>query len=82
MKNEMADVDLMQRDYILDGINGIDFVQTKTEGVPVLIEPTLMKNEMTDADLMQRDYIIDGINGIGFLQLDRELQKPLDQVTL
>lgn len=71
MKNEMSDVDLMQRDYILDGINGIDFVQTKTEGVPVTIEPTLMKNEMTDADLMQRDYIIDGINGIGFLQLDR-----------
>ena len=73
MKNEMADVDLMQRDYILDGINGIDFVQTKSEGVPVLIEPHLLKNEMTEADLMQRDYIIDGINGIGFLQLDKDL---------
>jgi NAD(P)H-hydrate repair Nnr-like enzyme with NAD(P)H-hydrate epimerase domain len=83
MKNEMSDVDLMQRDYILDGINGIDFVQTKTEGVPVLIEPTLMKNEMTEADLMQRDYIVDGINGIGFLQLNRELQRPIeDQITL
>jgi hypothetical protein len=48
----MTDADLMQRDYIVDGINGIDFVQTKTEGVPVLIEPTLLKNEMTEADLM------------------------------
>ena len=78
MPNEVSDVDLSQRDYIIDGINGIDFVQTKSEGVPVLIEPKLMKNEVTDADLMQRDYIIDGINGIGFLQMDR----PIDDVTL
>ena len=42
-------------------------LQLNAEGVPVLIEPTLMKNEMTDADLMQRDYILDGINGIGFV---------------
>lgn len=76
--NEMSDVDLEQRDYIIDGINGIDFVQTKTEGVPVLIEPKLMKNEVSEADLLQRDYIIDGINGIGFLQMDR----PIDDVTL
>ena len=82
MKNEMTDADLMQRDYIIDGINGIDFVQTKSEGVPVLIEPKLMKNEMTDADLMQRDYIVDGINGIGFVQLN-QLQRPIDDtVTL
>jgi hypothetical protein len=40
----MTDADLMQRDYILDGINGIGFMQTKAEGVPVLIEPTLLKN--------------------------------------
>jgi hypothetical protein len=78
LKNEMTDADLMQRDYILDGINGIDFVQTKSEGVPVFVEPHLMKNEMTDADLMQRDYILDGMNGIGFLQLHRDLQKPVE----
>jgi len=26
MVNEAADVDLKQRDFIIDGINGIDFV--------------------------------------------------------
>ena len=65
--NEMGDVDLAQRDFIVDGINGIDFVQTKAEGVPVYVNPTLRENEVVDADLAQRDYIIDGINGIDFV---------------
>lgn len=82
MVNEMADVDLKQKDYILDGINGIDFVQTKAEGVPVFVNPTLMSNECPDCDLKQKDYIIDGINGIDFVQLDN-LRRPIqDIVTL
>ena len=81
MENEVADVDLMQKDYIIDGINGIDFVQTKSEGVPVLIEPRLMTNEMADVDLKQKDYIIDGINGIDFVQLEN-LQRPTETITL
>lgn len=83
MVNEMADADLKQRDFIVDGINGIDFVQTKAEGVPVLMEPQhLLVNEMADADLKQKDYIIDGINGIDFVQLNN-LKRPIDDtVTL
>lgn len=82
MVNEMADIDLKQKDYILDGINGIDFVQTKTEGVPVFVEPTLMVNEVSDVDLKQKDYIIDGMNGIDFVQLSN-LHRPIqDVVTL
>ena len=69
MVNEEYDADLSQRDYIIDGINGIDFVQTKSEGVPVFVEPHLLTNEVSDADLLQKDYIIDGVNGIDFVQL-------------
>lgn len=67
LENEAEDVDLKQRDYIIDGINGIDFLQTKTEGVPVYVNPTLLPNEAIDVDLKQRDFIIDGINGIDFV---------------
>jgi len=82
MVNEVADVDLKQRDFIIDGMNGIDFVQTKEEGVPVFVNPTLMPNEAVDVDLSQRDYIIDGMNGIDFVQLKDKLQRPVDTVTL
>ena len=81
MENEMADADLLQKDYIIDGINGIDFVQTQEQGVPVLIEPRLMTNEVADADLKQKDYIIDGINGIDFVLLEN-LQRPTETITL
>lgn len=49
--NEVATVDLKQRDYVIDGVNGFDFVQTGEEGVPVTVNPVLMKNEVADADL-------------------------------
>jgi len=81
LKNDCEDCDLKQKDYILDGINGIDFVQTKSEGVPVFVEPKLLKNDCEDCDLMQRDIIVDGINGIGYVQLDN-LQRPIDDITL
>lgn len=78
--NEVEDADLKQRDYIIDGLNGIDFVQTEAEGVPVYVNPKLLPNEAADVDLTQRDYIIDGMNGIDFLQLD--MKRPIDDVTL
>jgi len=83
MENEVSDVDLNQRDFILDGINGIDFVQTKSEGVPVYVNPTLLPNEAITTDLHQRDYIIEGINGIDFVQLKSNLHRPIyDTITL
>jgi hypothetical protein len=33
IKNQMTDADLSQKDYIIDGLNGIDFLQTKAENV-------------------------------------------------
>jgi hypothetical protein len=70
MTNEVAGVDLKQKDYIIDGLNGIDFVQTKAEGVPVWNDPVqLLTNEVADVDLKQKDYILDGMNGIDFVQL-------------
>lgn len=63
-------------------MNGIDFVQTKAEGVPVYVNPTLLENEVADVDLNQRDYIVgDGMNGIDFVQLDN-LQRPIDETTV
>ena len=52
----------------MDGVNGYEFVQTKSEGVPVLVNPILLPNEAKDLDLRQRDYIMDGVNGYEFLQ--------------
>ena len=57
-------------------------VESKSEGVPVLIEPKLLKNEAEDADLSQRDYIIDGINGIDFVQTEEASTPVDDTVTL
>jgi len=63
-------------------MNGIDFVQTESEGVPVYVNPTLMVNEVAEVDLHQRDYIVgEGLNGIDFVQLDN-LQRPIDETTL
>lgn len=44
LHNDAGEEDLKQRNFIIDGINGIDFVQLKSEGVPVGIEPTLLVN--------------------------------------
>jgi hypothetical protein len=72
MVNECPTCDLKQKDYIIDGINGIDFVQTKSEGVPVFVEPTLLVNEAADVDLKQRDITIDGVNGFDYVQLENQ----------
>jgi len=50
--NEVATVDLRQRDYILDGVDGFDFLQTKAEGVPVTVNPVLRTNEAATSDLL------------------------------
>ena len=70
LTNECPTCDLKQKDYIIDGVNGIDFVQTKAEGVPVFVEPTLLVNEMAAVDLKQKDIIIDGVDGFDYVQLD------------
>ena len=35
MPNEMKDADLGQRNWVIEGVNGYDLVQTKEQGVPV-----------------------------------------------
>ena len=86
LTNQCATCDLKQKDYIIDGVNGIDFVQTNAEGVPVFVEPTLLVNEMADVDLKQRDITIDGVNGFDYVQLGSratgELKRPIDEMTL
>lgn len=52
MTNDMADTDLEQRNFVIDGVNGFDLtqmseldnspedqVEIQTEGVPVLVHP-------------------------------------------
>ena len=51
LANDMGDVDLHQRNFIVEGMDGIAFVQTKEEGVPVFIQPKLMENKMGETDL-------------------------------
>lgn len=83
LPNEAADMDLRQRGYIMDGVDGYDFVQLndnvpdddmvlQVNGVPVLVNPKLLTNEAADIDLRLRDVIIDGVNGYDFVQLQDE----------
>lgn len=71
LSNEAVDVDLHQRNYVIEGVDGFDFLQTEAEGVPVYVRPTLLSNEAVDVDLHQRNYIIDGLDGFDFAQLNR-----------
>jgi len=86
LPNEAAEMDLRQRDYIMDGVNGYDFVQLndnipeddmvlQVNGVPVLVNPKLLPNEAAEIDLRLRDVIIDGVNGYDYLQLQDEGEK-------
>lgn len=50
LRNEAADIDLNQKDYVIDGVDGFAFVQQSEQGVPVYVNPKLMKNEMADFD--------------------------------
>ena len=46
-KNEAGDADLQQRDIVIDGVNGFDYVQT--QGVPVYVHPESMILQNTQA---------------------------------
>ena len=50
---------------ILSAVAGLRLNQ---QGVPVLVNPTLLPNEAADIDLRQRDIIIDGVNGYEYVQ--------------
>jgi len=80
--NEVATVDLRQRDYILDGVDGFDFLQTKAEGVPVTVNPDLRTNEAATSDLHQRDYIIDGVSGFDFVQMPKKSVELFDDTVV
>jgi len=78
LQNEAGGLDLRQRGYIMDGVDGYDFVQLKDDvpednmvlqvnGVPVLVSPKLLENEMGGVDLRLRDIIIDGVNGYEYV---------------
>ena len=78
LPNEAEHMDLRQRGYIMDGVDGYDFVQLKDEvpedsmvlqvnGVPVLVNPKLLENEMGAVDLRLRDVIMEGVNGYDFV---------------
>jgi hypothetical protein len=54
-------------------------LQLESEGVPVLVKPTLLENQTAKSDLLQRDYVIDGVDGFDFTQLSDEVE---DTVTL
>lgn len=68
LPNEVADVDLKQRDYIVDGVNGFDFVQLDNlqrpidettlmvKGVPITVNP----ESMMRTDTMGRVHL--GLN--------------------
>lgn len=80
LSNQALDMDLNQRDFIVEGVNGIGFMQLEEEGVPVLMEPhNLLSNQLESEDLRQRNYIIDGLDGYAFVQQN---EMPDDQVVL
>ena len=80
LPNLAADMDLRQRGYIMDGVDGYEFVQLKDDvpedntvlqvnGVPVFVNPKLLVNTAGDVDLRLRDQIIDGVNGYDYVQI-------------
>ena len=77
MKNDMADADIQQRDYIIDGINGIDFVQLNNpvENPPFnnwsvnQPSPPHRRGLKGKEDLGLRDLTIDGVNGYDLVQM-------------
>jgi len=83
LPNLAGDMDLRQRGYIIDGVDGYDLVQLKDDvpaddmvlqvnGVPVFVKPKLLVNTAGDIDLRLRDQIIDGVNGYDYVQIGDE----------
>ena len=82
-------MDLRQRGFIMDGVDGYDFVQLKDDvpedntvlqvnGVPVFVNPKLLVNTAGDLDLRLRDQIIDGVNGYDYVQIADEDRAKAD----
>ena len=50
LKNQMSDVDLYQRNYIIEGVNGFDFVQENEDKGDVVLQmrdgPVKVSNEL------------------------------------
>lgn len=83
LPNEAESMDLRQRGYIMDGVDGYEFVQLddnvpedemvlQVNGVPVLVQPKLLENQAADIDLRLRDVIIDGVDGYSYVQLENQ----------
>ena len=51
----------------MDGVNGYDFVQTKAEGIPVLVNPeSMLKTDtITDVGMGQMTIGIEDVNLVG-----------------
>jgi len=80
--NTQGEVDLAQRNVIIDGVDGFDFVQTdkkdmddtvvlQVKGVPVLVNPTLMKDEV-GAETFGNTILI-GPNNVTYAQSSEDL---------
>jgi len=68
IKNQMADVDLDQRDFTIDGINGIDFVQTKDENMTPQDVTVLQVNGESRRVIQDQDDL--------FIQLSNPVVNP------
>lgn len=82
----MAVADLQQREYIIDGLSGIDFVQLNNpvENPPFnnwsvnQPSPPHSKGLRGKEDLGLRDITIDGVNGYAFAQTETDNMVQLD----
>ena len=86
IQNTLADADLQQRDSIIDGINGSDFVQldNPVENPPFnnwsvnQPSPPHRRGMKGKEDLGLRDITIDGINGYAFAQTNQDMSNPVE----
>ena len=88
MSNDMIDADLEQRNYVIDGMSGISFVQTKDEtmppsddlvvlqvkGVPVYVNPHPLKNLMAEEPFEQNMKI--GMDEFNYAQVGNPVVNP------
>ena len=88
LQNEVADVDLGMRNWVLEGVNGYDLLQLN--GVPVLVNPEseILTNEVADARLNPCENVngvsricLVGPDDIAILQTEDSV-KPNEAVTL
>lgn len=92
MANTMGDADLSQRDYIIEGVNGISFVQTEAKlGSKNPVENPPFNNWSVNQpspphargldgyeDLGLRDITVDGVNGFALMQTESQMSNPVE----